>query len=93
MERKLVAIVSADIAGYSQLMGADGEGTLAALKAHRNSFDPMIYSHGGRIVKTTGHGLLVEQPQQAFFDLFQVLDFLVPHSSLRHVANVVQPLR
>ena len=62
MERKLAAIVSADVAGYSRLMGADEEGTLAALKAHRNSLDPLIYSHGGRIVKTTGDGLLVEYP-------------------------------
>ena len=61
MERKLAAIVSADVAGYSRLMGADEEGT-AALKAHRNAVDPVIYSHGGRIVKTIGDGLLLEYP-------------------------------
>ncbi len=61
-ERKLAAIVSADVAGFSRLMGADEEGTLAALKAHRNAVDPVIYSHGGRIVKTTGDGLLIEYP-------------------------------
>ena len=60
MERKLAAIVSADVAGYSRSMGADEEGTLAALKAHRNAVDPVIYSHGGRIVKATGDGLLLE---------------------------------
>ncbi len=62
MERKLAAIVFADVAGYSRLMGADEEGTLAALKAHRNAVDPVIYSHGGRIVKTIGDGLLLEYP-------------------------------
>ena len=62
MERKLAAIVSADVAGYSRLMGTDEEGTLAALKAHRNAVDPVIYSHGGRIVKTIGDGLLLEYP-------------------------------
>ena len=61
-ERKLAAIVSADVAGYSRLMGLDEEGTLAALKAHRAAVDPVIYSHGGRIVKTTGDGLLIEYP-------------------------------
>ena len=60
--RKLAAIVAADVAGYSRLMGVDEEGTLAALKAHRNAIDPVIFSHGGRIVKTTGDGLLIEFP-------------------------------
>ena len=60
--RKLAAIVSADIAGYSRLMGADEEGTLSALKAHRNAIDPVIFRYGGRIVKTTGDGLLIEFP-------------------------------
>ncbi|MGE3742932.1 MAG: adenylate/guanylate cyclase domain-containing protein, partial [Geminicoccaceae bacterium] len=54
--------MSADVAGYSRLMGADEDGTLAALKAHRNAVDPVIFSHGGRIVKTTGDGLLLEFP-------------------------------
>ncbi len=61
-QRKLAAVVSADVVGYSRLMGADEEGTLASLKAHRNAVDPVIYSHGGRIVKTIGDGLLVEYP-------------------------------
>src|SRR5437762_6702301 len=59
--RRLAAILAADVAGYSRLMGADEEGTLAALKAHRRAvLDPKITEHRGRIVKTTGDGLLVE---------------------------------
>ncbi len=59
--RRLAAIVSLDVAGYSRLMGADDSGTLAALKAHRRELiDPKIAEHDGRIVKTTGDGLLLE---------------------------------
>ena len=61
MERRLAAILAADVAGYSRLMGVDEEGTLAALKALRKSLiDPKIAEHRGRIVKTTGDGALVE---------------------------------
>jgi adenylate cyclase len=61
VERRLTAILAADIAGYSRLMGADEEGTLAQLKAHRRDLiDPKIDEHRGRIVKTTGDGMLVE---------------------------------
>ena len=61
LERRLTAILAADIAGYSRLMGADEEGTLAQLKAHRRELvDPKIHEHRGRIVKTTGDGMLVE---------------------------------
>src|SRR5229473_1423858 len=61
VERKLAAILAADVAGYSRLMGADEEGTLARLKAVRAELiDPTIARHNGRIVKTTGDGLLVE---------------------------------
>ena len=60
-ERRLAAILAADVAGYSRLMGVDEEGTLAALKALRKSLiDPKIAEHHGRIVKTTGDGALVE---------------------------------
>src|SRR5262245_62756997 len=60
-DRRLAAILAADVAGYSRLMGADEEGTLARLKAHRRDLiDPKINEHRGRIVKTTGDGLLVE---------------------------------
>src|SRR5882672_4179315 len=59
--RRLAAILAADVAGYSRLMGADEEGTLGRLKAHRRQLiDPKIAEHNGRIVKTTGDGLLVE---------------------------------
>jgi adenylate cyclase len=61
VERRLAAILAADVAGYSRLMGADEVGTLAALKAHRKALiDPKIEEHHGRIVKTTGDGMLVE---------------------------------
>src|SRR5205809_505146 len=61
VERRLAAVLAADVAGYSRLMGADEEGTLARLKAVRkNLVDPTIASNRGRIVKTTGDGMLVE---------------------------------
>ena len=61
VERRLTAILAADVAGYSRLMGADEEGTLAQLKAHRGALiDPKITEHRGRIVKATGDGMLVE---------------------------------
>ena len=61
--RRLAAIVLLDVAGYSRLMGVDESGTLAALKAHRRELiDPKIAEHNGRIVKTTGDGLLLEFP-------------------------------
>jgi len=61
IERRLAAILAADVAGYSSLMGEDEEGTLAALRAVRRELgDPKIAEHRGRIVKTTGDGLLAE---------------------------------
>jgi adenylate cyclase len=61
VERGLAAILAADVAGYSRLMGVDEVGTLAALKSHRREVvDPAIAQHHGRIVKTTGDGMLVE---------------------------------
>ncbi len=61
VERRLAAILAADVAGYSRLMGVDEEGTIAALKLHRREvIDPQIAKHHGRIVKTTGDGILVE---------------------------------
>ena len=61
MERRLAAVLAADIAGYSRLMGADEAGTLARLKAIREApSTPAINSHRGRIVKTTGDGMLIE---------------------------------
>src|SRR5439155_13221556 len=61
VERRLAAILAADVAGYSRLMGIDEEGTLADLKGHlRAVVNPKITEHRGRIVKTTGDGMLVE---------------------------------
>lgn len=63
VERKLAAILAADVAGYSRLIGADEEGTLNRLKAHRKELiDPKIAEHQGRVVKVTGDGILVEFP-------------------------------
>jgi len=62
MERRLAAIVCADVAGYSRMMGADEAGTHAAFKAHRSAIYPIILNHGGRIVKNTGDGFLLEFP-------------------------------
>ena len=61
VERRLAAVLAADVAGYSRLMGRDEEHTLAQLKSFRKALvDPGIAAHRGRIVKTTGDGLLVE---------------------------------
>jgi class 3 adenylate cyclase/pimeloyl-ACP methyl ester carboxylesterase len=61
MQRRLAAVLAADVVGYSRLMGIDEVGTLASLKAHRRELtDPAITAHHGRIVKTTGDGALIE---------------------------------
>src|SRR5579862_8479996 len=61
--RRLAAILAADVVGYSRLMGTDEEGTLERLKEHRRELiDPKIAEHRGRIVKTTGDGVLIEFP-------------------------------
>ena len=61
MQRRLAAILAADVVGYSRLMGADEVGTLTSLKLHRRELvDSGISEHHGRIVKTTGDGMLVE---------------------------------
>src|SRR6266851_7257831 len=61
VQRRLAAVLAADVAGYSRLMGLDEEGTLSRLKAVRKALvDPTIAAHRGRIVKTTGDGMLVE---------------------------------
>ncbi len=62
-QRRLAAIVLADVVGYSRLMGVDETGTLTALRGHRSELiDPLVAEHGGRIVKTMGDGLLLEFP-------------------------------
>jgi TolB-like protein/class 3 adenylate cyclase len=60
--RRLSAIVAADVAGYTRLMGLDEPGTVRALREHRAVADALVTEHGGRIVKTTGDGLLLEFP-------------------------------
>ena len=61
VNRKLAAILAADVVGYSRLMGVDEEGTLAALKQHRQVvFDPAVAAHNGRVVKLIGDGTIVE---------------------------------
>lgn len=63
MERRLTAILAADVVGYSRLMGADEAGTLAALKTVRvDVIEGRIAEHQGRVVKLTGDGILVEFP-------------------------------
>jgi TolB-like protein/class 3 adenylate cyclase len=62
VERRLAAILAADVAGYSRLMGADEAGTARRLRDHHQAVRPVVAEHGGRIVKTTGDGLLLEFP-------------------------------
>src|ERR1700733_11020561 len=59
MERRLAAIVCADVAGYSRMMGVDEQGTHAAFKAHRSALYPIILNHAGRLVENTGDGFLL----------------------------------
>jgi glutamate dehydrogenase/leucine dehydrogenase len=58
--RRLAAILAADVAGYSRLMGQDEAGTARVLREHRAAADPLVTEHHGRIVKTTGDGVLIQ---------------------------------
>jgi len=60
--RRLAAILAADVVGYSRLMGEDEAGTALSVRAHREAARPIVAGFGGRIVKTTGDGLLLEFP-------------------------------
>ena len=62
VDRRLSAILAADVAGYSRLMGLDEVGTARVLREHRSVTDALVTKHGGRIVKTAGDGLLLEFP-------------------------------
>ena len=62
VHRRLAAILAADVAGYSRLMGADEVGTARTLREHREVTDALVAKHGGRLVKTTGDGVLLEFP-------------------------------
>src|SRR5499425_1750201 len=85
VERRLAAILAADVAEYSRLIGADEEGTLSRLKALRAEVtDPKIAEHHGRIVKTTGDGLLAE--------FHSVVDALRCAAEIQTaIANMAQP--
>src|SRR5262252_10477550 len=60
IERRLAAILAADVVGYSRLMEADEAGTARLLREHRAAADPLVAHHSGRVVKTTGDGVLIE---------------------------------
>jgi adenylate cyclase len=62
VERRLVAILAVDVAGYSELIGADEAGTARVLREHRTAVDPIAALHGRRIAKITGDGVLLEFP-------------------------------
>src|SRR5947207_15771509 len=62
VQRRLTAILAADVAGYSRLMGLDEAGTARTLHEHRAAVDPVVARYDGRIVKTTGDGVLLEFP-------------------------------
>ena len=62
LPHRLAAVVITDLVGFSRLMSEDESGTLASLRAHRNAIDPVVLNHGGRLVKTTGDGMLLEFP-------------------------------
>jgi len=90
VERRLAAILAADVAGYSQLMGEDEEGTLAALKGiRRELIDPKIAEHRGRIVKTTGDGLLVEFA--SVVDAVRCATSTMPNSAVSSSARIEVP--
>src|SRR4249920_2313536 len=87
VNRKLAAILAADVVGYSRLMGADEAGTLAALRAHRAElFDPNISEHNGRTVKLMGDGALVE-----FASAVDAVECAVAIQSATHSVNAGRP--
>jgi class 3 adenylate cyclase len=88
-QRKLTTIFSADVQGYSRLMEADEEGTLATLKAYRDSMARLIATHGGRVVNTWGDGLLAEFPSvvEAVRTAVDVQNELAEHNAGRPTAG------
>ena len=88
MERRLTTIVAADIAGFSRLVGADEEGTLAAQRAHRAELvDPLVAEFGGRVANTAGDSLLTRLFLPAIRDSLEK-DF---RDSLDNLAVTVSP--
>src|ERR1700730_2350476 len=86
VERRLAAILAADVAGYSRLMGEDEAGTAPALREHRAAAAPIVAHHGGRIVKTTGDGVLIE-----FGSVVGAVQCAVALQELVEQRNVVAP--
>ncbi len=86
VERKLAAILSADIAGYSRLMGTDESGTLTAMKGHLAAIEPVVASHNGRIFKMLGDGFLAE-----FSSVLDAVDCAVAVQRLMRVRNAETP--
>ncbi|WP_315810640.1 adenylate/guanylate cyclase domain-containing protein [Bradyrhizobium sp. SZCCHNR3107] len=86
MERRLAAILCADVAGYSRMMGIDEDGTHAAFKAHRGAIHPIILNHAGRIVKHTGDGFLLE-----FANAASAIQFGIEMQSLMAERNADLP--
>ena len=87
VERRLAAILAADVAGYSRLMGIDEVGTARSLREHRAVSDALIAKHGGRIVKTTGDGLLLE-----FASVVDAVECAVAVQAVMAERNVGVPL-
>ena len=87
IERRLAAILAADVAGYSRLMGIDEVGTARSLREHRVVSDALIARHGGRIVKTTGDGLLLE-----FASVVDAVECAVAIQAVMTERNVGVPL-
>jgi len=91
--RRLAAILAADVAGYSRLMGVDEEGTHARLQAHlREVVNPKIQEHRGRVVKNTGDGMLAEFPS-VVDAVRDKLDYAFEDLGQQQVKNITRPLR
>ena len=85
VERRLAAILAADVVGYSRLMEADEERTLAMLRQHRRElFDPTVARHGGRIFKVMGDGFLVE-----FASVLKGPSVVVAHGGIARTLRVL----
>jgi class 3 adenylate cyclase len=86
IERRLAAILAADVAGYSRLMGSDEAGTARTLREHRAAVDPIVAIYGGRIVKSTGDGVLLEFPS-----IVAAVDYAVAVQKLMAERNAEVP--
>ncbi len=92
VERRLAAIVAADVAGFSRLMGLDEVGTARTLREHRAVSDALVAKHGGRIVKTTGDGVLLEFP--SVVDAVDAVEFAdLGEQSLKNIDRPVHVFR